>query len=507
MSERDDEFDDSVEPDEPFDDSLSDEERAELEAAHPLADLSPFADGFEGTNIDEDSDFELEDSEYAQDAVLVYEELLARIGEQAPQPRLEATRRAVELIGDPQRTYPVIHITGTNGKTSTSRIVESILRAYGLRTGLMTSPHLVRVNERIVIDGRAISNRTLAENWADIRPFLLMVDAELLAKSEEPLTYFEALTVLAFASFADAPIDVAVLEVGMGGEWDSTNVADGQVAVFTPIALDHTQRLGTTISQIARTKAGIIKPAASIVSAVQTSDAQIELERAADLTESKLGFEGDAFELLSSAVAVGGQLISVRGLAGTYSDLFVPLFGEFQGHNTALAIAAVESFLGEGSQALVTDVLAEGLATVSSPGRLQVIGGEPTVIVDAAHNPHGATALAAALKEYFTFDEIAFVIGVLDDKDAAGIVEALAPVANRFYVTTSQSERAIAPEDLLETVRVFSEETTDFDSLSEAMELARAWAGENERRAVVVTGSISLVGEALALAEVEGWKP
>ncbi|QYH37159.1 bifunctional folylpolyglutamate synthase/dihydrofolate synthase [Salinibacterium sp. M195] len=433
--------------------------------------------------------------------------MLARVGEHAPQPRLEATRRALELIGDPQRTYPVIHITGTNGKTSTSRIVESILRAYGLRTGLMTSPHLVRVNERIVIDGRAISNRALAVNWADIRPFLLMVDAELAAKGEESLTYFEALTVLAFASFADAPIDVAVLEVGMGGEWDSTNVADGQVAVFGPIALDHTHRLGTTISEIARTKAGIIKPAAVIVSAVQTADAQIELERAADLTESKLGFEGDAFELTSSAVAVGGQLISVRGLAGTYSDLFLPLFGEFQGHNAALAIAAVESFLGDGSQALVGDVLAEGLATVTSPGRLQVIGAEPTVIVDAAHNPHGATALAAALKEYFTFDEIAFVIGVLDDKDAAGIVEALAPVANRFYVTSSQSDRAVAPEDFVEIVREFSEETTDFDTFAEAMELARNWAAENERRAVVVTGSISLVGEALAMAEVEGWKP
>jgi len=507
MSERDDEFDNNAEPDDSFDDSLSDEERAELESGHPLADLSPFADGFEGTNIDEDSDFELEDSEYAQDAALVYDELLARVGEQAPQPRLEATRRAVELIGDPQRTYPVIHITGTNGKTSTSRIVESILRAYGLRTGLMTSPHLIRVNERIVIDGRAISNRALAANWADIRPFLLMVDAELLAKAEEPLTYFEALTVLAFASFADAPIDVAVLEVGMGGEWDSTNVADGQVAVFSPIALDHTHRLGLTVPEIARTKAGIIKPAAAIVSAIQTADVQIELERAADLTESTLGFEGDAFELTSSAVAVGGQLISVRGLAGTYSDLFMPLFGEFQGHNAALAIAAVESFLGAGSQALVHDVLAEGLATVTSPGRLQLIGAEPTVIVDAAHNPHGATALAAALKEYFTFDEIAFVIAVLDDKDAGGIVGALAPVANRFYVTTSQSDRAVAPEELVETVRAFSQETTDFDTFAEAMELARAWAGENERRAVVVTGSVTLVGEAIALSEAEGWKP
>ncbi|CAO1652216.1 bifunctional folylpolyglutamate synthase/dihydrofolate synthase [Salinibacterium sp. NSLL150] len=510
MSDRDDELGNDGQFDEngdPIEASLTDEERAELGPEHPLADLSPFADGFEGTNIDEDSDFELEDTEYLSDANNVFEELLARVGEQAPQPRLEATRRAVELIGDPQRTYPVIHITGTNGKTSTSRIIESILRAYGLRTGLMTSPHLVRVNERIVIDGRAISNRALAENWADIRPFLLMVDAELMAKGEEALTYFEALTVLAFASFADAPIDVAILEVGMGGEWDSTNVADGQVAVFTPIALDHTHRLGTTIAQIARTKAGIIKPAAAIVSAIQSSDAQIELERAADLTESTIGVEGDAFELLSSNVAVGGQLISVRGLAGTYSDLFMPLFGEFQGHNAALAIAAVESFLGAGSQALVHDVLAEGLATVASPGRLQVIGAEPTVIVDAAHNPHGAAALAVALKEYFTFEDIAFVIAVVDDKDAAGIVEALAPIANRFYVTASQSDRAVPPEELVETVRAFTDETTDFDSFAEAMELARSWAAENERRAVVVTGSITLVGEALALAEAEGWKP
>jgi dihydrofolate synthase / folylpolyglutamate synthase len=232
---------------------------------NPLADLSPFADGNEGTNLDDDSDYELEDAEYQEDADRVYEELLSRVGESAPQPRLSATRRAVELLGDPQRSYPIIHITGTNGKTSTSRITESILRAYGLRTGLMTSPHLVRFNERIVIDGQPISNRALASNWEDIRPFIDLVDAELETKDEQPLTFFEALTVLAFAAFADAPVDVAVIEVGMGGEWDSTNVGDGQVAVFTPIALDHTQRLGSTVAEIARTKAGIIKPVANIV--------------------------------------------------------------------------------------------------------------------------------------------------------------------------------------------------------------------------------------------------
>ncbi|TAL44676.1 MAG: dihydrofolate synthase, partial [Salinibacterium sp.] len=404
---------------------------------NPLADLSPFAGGNEGDNLDDDSPWELEDAEYQEDADRVYAELLARIGEAAPQPRLEATRRAVELLGDPQRTYPIIHVTGTNGKTSTSRMIESILRAYGLRTGLMTSPHLVRVNERIVIDGLPISNRALAENWADVRPYLLMVDAELVAEGHPPLTFFEAFTVLAFAAFADAPVDIAVIEVGLGGEWDSTNVADGQVAVFGPVALDHTQRLGSTVAEIARTKAGIVKPVASVVSAMQTPDALAELERAAELTESTLAIEGIGFSLESSTIAVGGQVITVRGLAGLYPDLFLPLFGDHQGHNAALAIAAVESFLGSGTQALVGDVLAEGLATATSPGRLQLIGTDPTVLVDAAHNPHGAAALVAALASYFTFDEICIVIGVLNDKDARGIVAALAPVATRFHVTQS----------------------------------------------------------------------
>jgi len=473
---------------------------------NPLADLSPFAAGDEGTNLDEDSDWELEDAEYQDDADRVYEELLARIGESAPQPRLTATRRAVELLGDPQASYAIIHVAGTNGKTSTSRITESILRAYGLRTGLMTSPHLLRVNERIVIDGQPISNRALAANWADIRPFIELVDGELVAAGEEALTYFEALTVLAYASFADAPVDVAVIEVGMGGEWDSTNVADGQVAVFGPIALDHTQRLGSTIAEIARTKSGIIKPLANVVSAQQAPDALAELERAVELTESTLSVEGAAFALEGSSVAVGGQVITVRGLAGTYPDLFLPLFGDHQGHNAALAIAAVESFLGSGTQPLVGDVLAEGLATASSPGRLQVVGTEPTVLVDAAHNPHGATALAAALGSYFTFDEVAVVIGVLEDKDALGIVEALAPVATSFYVTQSQSERAVPASDFLETVREVTEEAEEFDSLAEALELARNWAAESEKRAVLVTGSITLVGEAIALATAGKWK-
>jgi dihydrofolate synthase/folylpolyglutamate synthase len=439
----------------------------------------------------------------------VYEELLERIGEQAPQPRLDATRRAVELLGDPQRAYPIIHVTGTNGKTSTTRMIESLLRAHGIRTGMLTSPHLVRVNERIVIDGEPISNTALVENWNDIKPFLAITDAELEAKDEAPLSFFEALTVLAFAAFADAPVDVAVIEVGMGGEWDSTNVADGQVAVFAPIALDHTARLGNTIAEIARTKSGIIKPSAAVVSAAQTPEALVELGRATELTESTLAVEGTAFSLVSDTVAVGGQVITVKGLAATYSDVFLPLFGDHQAQNAALAIAAVESFIGGGTQALNPDVVAEGLATATSPGRLQVIGIEPTVVVDAAHNPHGAAALATAITEYFTFDHVTAVIGILGDKDAAGIIRALDPVVDEFVVTQSTSERAVDADDLarIAVSIVGSDRVIVEQSFEVALETARDAASQTDKGAVIVAGSITLVGDAMAVALEQGWKP
>jgi dihydrofolate synthase / folylpolyglutamate synthase len=452
---------------------------------------------------------DFDDALMEREAREVYEELLARVGEAAPQPRLEATRRAAELLGDPQRAYPVIHITGTNGKTSTSRMIESLLRAHGLRTGMLTSPHLERVNERIVIDGEPISNAAFVSNWQDIRPFLDITDAELELSDEEPLTFFEALTLLAFAAFADAPVDVVVLEVGMGGEWDSTNIADGQVAVFTPIALDHMARLGNTIAEIARTKSGIIKPAAAVVSAAQTPEALAELERAVELTESTLAVAGSGFELVTDTVAVGGQVITVRGLAGTYPDLFLPLFGDHQASNAALAIAAVESFIGGGTLALNQDVLAEGLATATSPGRLQVIGNEPTVLVDAAHNPHGAAALAVAITEYFTFDHVTAVIGILSDKDAAGILRELSGVVDDFVITQSTSDRAVSADDLAAVaVSIVGADRVSVEtSLEAALEAARDRAGETEKGAVLVTGSITLIGDAIAYARDQGWKP
>jgi dihydrofolate synthase/folylpolyglutamate synthase len=268
------------------------------------------------------------------------------------------------------RAYPVIHLAGTNGKTSTARMIESILRTLGLRTGLFTSPHLISLNERIHVDGEPISDETLVANWVDIKPYVEMVDAELLAKGELRLTFFEVLTILGFAVFADAPVDVAVVEAGMGGEWDATNVADGVVSVFTPVALDHTERLGKDIETIARTKSGIIKPAAMVVSAPQEPEAETVLREAADLTESTINVLGTGGTSVVSEVAVGGQLVSIIGLAGTYDDLFVALLGDHQAVNAAVAVMAVESFLGGATHSLDKELLAQALATVTSPGRL-----------------------------------------------------------------------------------------------------------------------------------------
>lgn len=435
----------------------------------------------------------------------VHAALISRGSEASPQPRLEATRSAVELLGDPQRSFAIVHITGTNGKTSTARMIESLLRAYGLRTGLLTSPHLLRLNERIVIDGEPIADRALADNWDDISPYLVMVDAELAANGEPALSNFEALTALAYASFADAPVDVAVIEVGMGGEWDSTNVADGDVAVFTPIALDHTRFLGDTVAEIARTKAGIVKPAATVVTAVQDATAMIELMNAAAHNESEVVAEEVGFALTDARLAVGGQLIDVRGRAGEYRDIFVPLFGEHQAHNAAVAIAAVESFLGDGTQRLADDVLAEGFATVTSPGRLQLIGIEPSVLVDAAHNPHGAEALGRALMQSFAFDSITAIVGVLADKDDRGIIEALDPIVDRFIVTRSDSPRAVDANELAETVTAVAgpDRVRIEPDLAVALAEARDEAGPND--AILVTGSITLVGQAMLIAREQNW--
>lgn len=449
----------------------------------------------------------LDDVRYANEAADVIAELYARVGEGRPQPRLDPTRRAVELLGDPHRAYPVIQLTGTNGKTSTARFIESLLRAHGLRTGLFTSPHLRIFNERITIDGDPITNEKLVSNWRDVQPYVEIVDAELEAKGDVRLTFFEALTVLAFASFADAPVDVAVIEVGMGGEWDSTNVADADVAVFTPIDIDHTATLGSTMAQIARTKAGIIKPGARVVSSVQQSAALAELDAAVTRNGAEFYIEDREFVLSADVVAVGGQQISVTGRAGTYAEQFLPVFGDHQGHNAALAIAAVETFLGNGSIRIADDVIAQGLAEARSPGRLELASTTPPTLVDAAHNPHGARSLVAALDRYFDVDEIVFVVAVLADKDVQGILATILPKATRIYTTQVESERAL-PADLLaiEAAKAGAgDKVAPFSSVEEALFAAREWAEEEPRRMVVVAGSVILAGEALLVAADREW--
>ncbi len=436
----------------------------------------------------------------------VYDALLERQGERWVQPRVERTRRVLELLDDPQRTYRVVHVTGTNGKTSTSRIIESLIRAHGLRTGLFTSPHLERFTERIMIDGEPVSDAAVADAWDEISPFVDFVDAELAEAEDAPLTFFELLTVLAFVAFADAPIDVLVLEVGMGGSWDSTNTADGDVAVFAPIDIDHADRLGGTIREIAEVKSGIIKVGASVVSARQDAAAEAVLRAAAAAKDATIVFEGDQFALTDARLAVGGQLISVRGLAGVYDGEYLPLFGGHQAQNAALAIAAVESLIGGGSQPITGDILAEGLAQASSPGRLQLVGVAPTVIVDAAHNPHGARALTTALGESFDFDEWGVVLGILSDKDAAGIIAELSPLAAHVFATAPDSERADDADRIADLAEGAGLSVTVHPNFADAAESAREWASASDRRAVVIAGSVVLAGEAVGLAAEEDWK-
>ena len=436
----------------------------------------------------------------------VYSALLLRQGEQWVQPRVERTRRVLELLADPQRTYRVIHVTGTNGKTSTSRMIESLLRAMGLRTGLFTSPHLERFTERILIDGEPVDDAAIADAWDEIQPFVDMVDAELAASGDAPLTFFELLTVLAFVACADAPIDVLVLEVGMGGEWDSTNTADGDVAVFTPIDIDHVDRLGSTVAEIATVKAGIIKPGAAVVSAEQPDEALRVLRARAEKEGATLAVEGAAFGLEAQTLAVGGQQLTVRGVAGSYPEVYLPQYGAHQGHNAALAVAAVESLVGGGTQPLAADVVADGLGNATSPGRLQLVGTAPTVLVDAAHNPHGARALVAALDESFDIDEWGAVLGILDGKDATGIVSALVPAVARVFATAPDSDRATDPDAIADVAEAADLPVTVHPTLEDAADAARSWAAESDRRAVVIAGSVVLAGEALRLSELEDWK-
>ncbi len=488
----------------------------------------------------------------------VEREILARRPEHAIEPTLNRMAELALLLGDPQRAYPVIHVTGTNGKTSTARMTETLLRSRGLRTGLFTSPHLASLRERIAVDGEPLPAEAFVAVYDEVAPYLAMVDERQPVR----LSFFEVLTAMAFAAFADAPVDVAVIEVGLGGTWDATNVADGAVAVVTPVAIDHTRYLGDTVDAIAAEKAGIIKKGAVAILAQQPVEAaEVLLRRAAEVGAS-VAREGLEFGVTSRELAVGGQRLSIHGLRGDYDDLLLPLFGEYQAGNAACALAAVEAFAGAGaipapagwaegadptaagwpggengteispetrlgaawagyvtpvdrrvgsdagmSGQLDPGLVREAFATMTSPGRLEVVRRSPVVLVDSAHNPAGMAAAAAALTEAFTFSALIGVLAVSTDKDVAGILDELEPVISELVVTRNSSTRSMDPETLAELAsevfgpdRVRPAERLD-DALEIAVGLADDAAGADGlgTSGVLVTGSVITAGDARLL--------
>lgn len=420
-------------------------------------------------------------------------ELYARQPEQHIRPRLEPTARLVGLMGDPQKNYGIIHITGTNGKTSTSRIIERILREHGLRTGRLTSPHLVSFNERIALDGDPVSDEVLVETYRDNKPLLDLVDQQLIAEGHQPLTFFEAFTALAFQLFSDAPVDVLVLEVGMGGEWDATNVADADVAVFTAIDLDHQKSLGNTVEEIATTKAGIIKDKSLVVSSPQYQGVVEVLQSRSD----NLRLSGRDFQY-GDVIADGfGTRFSVRGLAGDYPQVWMPIIGFHQAQNAATAIAAVELFLGEGSRPIADEVLRAALADAVSPGRLQVVSKEPLVVLDGAHNPAGMASLTAALGQSFNSPKTLGLVAMLADKDLSGTIAEMAKAFDQVICTQPASPRGLPAAELAQICEDYGIEVLAVEpSVSAAYKLANRLAAE-EKAALFVTGSLYLIGDVL----------
>jgi dihydrofolate synthase/folylpolyglutamate synthase len=441
---------------------------------------------------------------YAQELREIEAAIFGRRGEGHVHPTNERMQALVELLGDPQRNYRAIHLTGTNGKTSTARIVDELLRGFGLRTGRYTSPHLSSVTERIVIDGAPVSDRTFVEGYREIEPYLAVVDGRF----DTPLSFFEIVTALAFSVFADAPVDVAVVEVGLGGTWDNTNVIDGEVAVVTPIGLDHTQYLGDTVLQIAAEKAGIIKPDAVAILAAQPAEAAAELLRRAAEVGAAVAREGLEFGVVERRIAVGGQFLTLQGLGGTYDEIFLPLHGAFQAQNAACALAATEAFFGADANSgpLDLETVRAGFAAVRSPGRLEPIRSAPTILLDAAHNPAGLTAALEAVAEAFQFRRLVAVLGVMADKDVSGMLELLEPAIDELVVTQSSAGRALPADELAAAaVPIFGpDRVTAAPRLDDAIEAAVRLAEDTgddvlSGTGVLVTGSVVTVGEARSL--------
>jgi dihydrofolate synthase/folylpolyglutamate synthase len=421
--------------------------------------------------------------------------LLARWPETRIEPTLERIAALVDILGSPQLTYPTIHVGGTNGKTTTSRMIDSLLFEMGLRTGRFTSPHLESYLERISINGEAIDPKALIFSFNDISAYLDLMDE----KFEHPISFFEAITALAFAAFAEHPIDVGIIEVGMGGEWDATNVIDADVSVLMPVGLDHTEYLGETLTEIAQTKAGIIKENGFVVLAQQEPEVAKELLKRAATVGADVAREGIEYSVLARSLAVGGQLLTIQGIKETYEDIFLPLHGKHQASNAAAALVAVEAFFGD--QDLDIEAVRAGFAHVTSPGRCEIVHRDPTIILDAAHNPHGAAAITETLQGEFTFDDVIGVFAPMVDKDVAGILLELEQVMDSIIVTSNSSARAMEVTMLEKiAIEIFGiERVFTCATLPEALDRAIADSVRpltEDTIGILVTGSVVSVGEA-----------
>lgn len=431
--------------------------------------------------------------------------LLSRWPETRLEPSLDRIAALCALLGDPQRATPLIHLTGTNGKTSTSRMIDALLRALDLRTGRFTSPHLQSMTERICLDGAPVTEEGFVDAFADVAPFAGLVDAE----QPHPLSFFELTVAMAYAAFADAPVDAAIVEVGLGGAWDATNVADGQVAVILPIAVDHARYLGDDPVTIAGEKAGIIKPGAQVVLAAQQPEVTEVIGRRVAEVGATLVREGVDFGVTARLAALGGQQLDLQGLSGVYDDIFLPLHGAHQARNAAAALAAVEAFTG--AVALDPEAVRAAFASVTSPGRLEVVRRGPAVLLDAAHNPHGLAAALEAVTEEFAFSPLVVVLAVMADKDVDEMVQVLEPVAGHVICTRNSSDRSLPAAELGEIVadRLGDDRVTVVGRLDDALERAIALAEASEgfedaigSGGVLVTGSVVTVGEARTLTGV-----
>ena len=435
----------------------------------------------------------------------VYAGILDRAPEHDFEPTLDRVVQVCDLLGHPERAFRVVHLTGTNGKTSTTRMVERLLREHGLRTGRFTSPHLSSVTERIAIDGEPLSPERFVEVWQDVAPYVHLVDQRSLEAGGPRLSFFEVLTVMAFAAFADAPVDVAVVEVGLGGRWDSTNVVDGEIAVLTPIALDHERWLGHELTEIAGEKAGIIKDGATVVMAEQRPEVEGVVLPVAAEHGARLLREDVDLAVVERRLAVGGQLLDLRTPGGLYTEVFLPLHGAHQAQNAVLALTAVEAMLS-GTGTLSGELVEAAFADMHSPGRLEVVRASPTVLVDAAHNPHGVDALVAGVQEAFSFERLVGVVGILQDKDAESILSGLESLLDEVVVTRSGSPRAHDVADLAEVAReVFGEDRVHTaerldEAIAMAVELSEAAVeGSPTGAGVLVTGSVTMAAEARTL--------